>query len=156
VTRVSGALLEGVTLVSALGEEDADSATAMLVGEYWNEGTNPARIRAALLGSSVWVGARDRSGALVGMARAISDRARRAWIYDVIIAPAWRGCGLGRAIMELVLDHPAVRDVETVLLNTRDAERFYEGLGFRTRFVRGEGDARSAEMILDRRHAREG
>ncbi|WP_240806587.1 GNAT family N-acetyltransferase [Polyangium spumosum] len=97
---------EGAELACALGEAEADEAAAMLVGTYWCEGAMPARIRVGLLGSSAWVGARDRSGALVGTARALADGARRAWMYDVIVADAWRGRGLGRALVRLLLDHP--------------------------------------------------
>ncbi|WP_272423471.1 GNAT family N-acetyltransferase [Polyangium jinanense] len=138
------------TLVCAMGEADADEATALLVGTYWCEGTPPDRIRKSLLGSSAWVGARDRSGTLVGTARAIADGARRAWIYDVIVANAWRGRGLGRALMRLLLDHPAVRGAETVLLRTRDAMKLYEPFGFRTRHVHRTDGREVHEMILGR------
>lgn len=141
---------EGATLVCAMGEADASEATNLLVGTYWCEDTTPDRIRRALLGSSAWVGARDRSGALVGTARALADGARRAWLYDVIVADAWRGRGLGRALVRLLLDHPVVRGVESVLLRTRDAMRFYEPFGFRTRHVQRTEGQESHEMILRR------
>jgi hypothetical protein len=32
--------------------------------------------------------------------------------------------------MRLLLDHPAVRDARSVYLTTRDADRFYERMGF--------------------------
>ncbi|MDI1445799.1 GNAT family N-acetyltransferase [Polyangium sp. 6x1] len=141
------------TLLCAMGEADADEATALLVGTYWCEGTSSDRIRRSLLGSSAWVGARDRSGALVGTARAIADGARRAWIYDVIVDDAWRGRGLGRALMRLLLNHPAVRGAETVLLRTRDAMGFYEPFGFRTRHVHRTDGREIHEMILARTEA---
>lgn len=138
------------TLVCALGEADADEATALLVGTYWCEGTAPDRIRRSLLGSSAWVGARDRAGALVATARASADGARRAWIYDVIVADAWRGRGLGRALMRLLLEHPTVRGAETVLLRTRDAMKLYEPFGFQTRHVHRTDGPEVHEMILRR------
>lgn len=145
---------DGVRLVCAMGEQDADEATEMLRGTYWQEGTDPKKIRRSLLGSSAWVGARDATGTLVAMARAISDGGKRAWMYDVIVLPGRHGRGLGTAVVRLLLDHPAVRGVDHILLNTRDAQGFYERFGFRTRTV--SPDSRLSEMILERTNGKVG
>ena len=137
-----------VRLVCAMGERDADEATQLLRNTYWQEGTKPENIRRSLLGSTAWVGARDASGTLVAMARAMSDGAKCAWLYDVIVLQDRHRDGLGTAIVQLLLDHPAVRGVDRVLLNTRDAERFYERFGFRNHVV--SPDRRLSQMILDR------
>jgi predicted N-acetyltransferase YhbS len=81
-------------------------------------------------GSVAWVGARDEGGRLCATARAISDGAKRAWIYDVMVAPDWRRKRLGDAVVRLLLDHPAMRHVGRVYLTTRDAQRFYAKMGF--------------------------
>lgn len=138
---------EGASLFCALGEEDAAEAAELIAPGYWNQGMSPERIGRAQLSSPAWVGARDEAGRLVGTARAISDGARSAWVYDVMVAPAWRSRGLGRALMRLLLDHPAVRGAATVLLNTQ-AEAFYAGLGFRARASRIE--APDVQMMLKR------
>jgi nitroimidazol reductase NimA-like FMN-containing flavoprotein (pyridoxamine 5'-phosphate oxidase superfamily)/GNAT superfamily N-acetyltransferase len=139
---------EGTQLVCALGEHDADEATEMLRSTYWQEGTEPEKIRRSLLGSSAWVGARDATGALVATARAISDGAKRAWVYDVIVLPGQHRRGLGTAVVQLLLSHPAVRGADRVLLNTRDTEGFYDRGGFRTCVV--SRDSRLSEMIFVR------
>jgi ribosomal protein S18 acetylase RimI-like enzyme/nitroimidazol reductase NimA-like FMN-containing flavoprotein (pyridoxamine 5'-phosphate oxidase superfamily) len=120
-----------LTLHCALGRRDLDAAVALLQDEYWNVGRHPPeRIAASLLGSTAWVGARDGDGRLVASARATSDGHKVAWIYDVVVAPAWRRQGLGRAVTRLVLDHPRVRGAATVFLQTRDAQPLYRQLGF--------------------------
>ncbi|MCP4500147.1 MAG: GNAT family N-acetyltransferase [Deltaproteobacteria bacterium] len=81
--------------------------------------------------SSAWVGLLDESGKLVGSARAISDGAKRAWVYDVIVEPSSRGLGLGTCLMNFLLEHPALRDCQQILLGTKDARLFYERLGFK-------------------------
>jgi nitroimidazol reductase NimA-like FMN-containing flavoprotein (pyridoxamine 5'-phosphate oxidase superfamily)/GNAT superfamily N-acetyltransferase len=121
---------EGVTLLCAPAPHHAEQAAALLADAYWNQGLSPATIAAAHLGATAWVAALDTRGDLIGSARAISDRAKRAWIYDVIVTPAWRKHALGRALVRLLLDHPAVRHVATVHLHTRDQQRFYEKFGF--------------------------
>lgn len=142
---------EGVQLFCSLGERDADEATALLRPTYWQETTKLETIRRSLLGSTAWVGARDEHGKLVAIARAMSDGAKLAWMYDVIVSDERHRRGLGTAVVRLLLDHPAVRGVDRVLLHTRDAQGFYERFGFRTRAV--STDSRLSEMIFVRTNA---
>jgi ribosomal protein S18 acetylase RimI-like enzyme/nitroimidazol reductase NimA-like FMN-containing flavoprotein (pyridoxamine 5'-phosphate oxidase superfamily) len=121
--------IAAVTLHCALDANDVDSAVALLAPEYWNDVHPRERIAGAIAGSSVFVGARV-DGKLVACARAISDGFKYAWVYDVVVAPEWRGCGLGEAVMRLCLDHPRVRRAARVLLQTRDAQPLYKKLGF--------------------------
>jgi ribosomal protein S18 acetylase RimI-like enzyme/nitroimidazol reductase NimA-like FMN-containing flavoprotein (pyridoxamine 5'-phosphate oxidase superfamily) len=119
------------TLHCAFEPRDLDGAVELLRDQYWNRGLHPPeRIAGALLGSTAWVGARDQEGRVIACARAVSDGHRQAWIYDVAVAPAWRGCGLGKAVVRLILDHPRVRGASSVLLKTRDAQSLYQKFGF--------------------------
>lgn len=121
---------EGTRLVCAPAPGDAPAAAALLEGTYWNGDFSPRELAEAHLGAQAWVAARDGAGALVASARAISDGAKHAWIYDVVVAPAWRRRGLGQALTRLVLDHPAVRGARKVHLGTRDAHDLYRRFGF--------------------------
>ncbi|HEY2744966.1 MAG TPA: GNAT family N-acetyltransferase [Polyangia bacterium] len=118
-----------VTLHCALDLRDVEAAVALLAPEYWNDIHPRARIAGAIAGSQVFVGARV-DGRLVACARAIADGHKYAWVYDVVVAPEWRGGGIGEAVMRLCLDHPRVRNVARVLLQTRDAQPLYRKLGF--------------------------
>ena len=119
----------GITLHAALPTSAASEAAALLEGAYWWP-DGPAELRSSVqLASQAWVGARDGDGKLVASARAVSD-GKTAWVYDVVVAPAWRGRGLGGRAMALILDHPAVRRAPTVKLATRDAHAFYARFGF--------------------------
>ena len=120
----------GITLRCALDERHADEAVELLAGSYWNAGTPRERIRRAQLGATAWVGALDERGRLVGSARALADGAKRAMILDVIVDPAWRGRGIGSAVLRLLLDHPAVRECRKVTLHTHDAQALYARFGF--------------------------
>ncbi len=142
----------GSALVVAPTASDAPAAAEMLVDAYWNGGFSREEIARAHLGSTAWVGARDAQGALVATARAISDQAKRGWIYDVMVAPAWRARGLGEAVMRLLLDHPALRRTPRLYLGTRDAQAFYQRLGFADRRVAEEAlrPWPTTEMVLSR------
>lgn len=139
---------EGSELCTRLVERDVAEVVAMLRGQYWNVEWDDSRIAAALLGSSAWVGARDREGRVIASARAVGDGAKLATIYDVIVAEDWRGRGLGRRVVELLLDHPAVRGVGRVDLATRDAQEFYRGFGFVERTPRSTQMSRQVAATL--------
>jgi GNAT superfamily N-acetyltransferase len=108
-----------------------DEHTRLLDGQYWREQSTPREIRAAILGSTAWVGVVDEDEKLVGAARATSDRTWSAHIFDVVVDEQLRGCGVGQRLVKLLLEHPLVRACRTQKLGTKDATSFYEKFGFR-------------------------
>jgi GNAT superfamily N-acetyltransferase len=66
----------------------------------------------------------------VGFARLVTDHATFAWLADVYVLDAHRGQGLGKALVEAVIEHPALAGVPRVLLATLDAHGLYEQYGF--------------------------
>jgi len=144
---------DGAVLHCALDDSAADDASAMLAATYWNVIHPRVRIANAHRGSNAWVGARDANGKLIATARAISDNAKFAWIYDVIVDEAWRTKGLGRAVLRLLLDHPNVRNASRVLLGTKDAQAFYRTLGFVAEDELPKKPYTSTTMVLRREQA---
>lgn len=120
----------GAVLTPRPDDDLVHQAVDLVADAYWNVATPRPILERAHRMSPVWVGAHDGEGRLVASARATTDGAKHAWIYDVAVAAPWRGQGLGEALCCLLLDHPAVRDVLQVHLQTRDAEGFYARLGF--------------------------
>ncbi|MCB9557940.1 MAG: GNAT family N-acetyltransferase [Deltaproteobacteria bacterium] len=139
-----------IKLWCALDSQRADAAAVLLDGTYWNVGISRQQIADAHRNSVAWVGATDGTEALVGSARAISDGAKHAHILDVFVAAPWRGAGLGRRLLELLLDHPRVRNCSRIWLRTRHADGFYRQLGFAPETSRGQ----TRTMLLDRGHGR--
>jgi nitroimidazol reductase NimA-like FMN-containing flavoprotein (pyridoxamine 5'-phosphate oxidase superfamily)/ribosomal protein S18 acetylase RimI-like enzyme len=120
---------DGLRWSVALGDDDLAGADALLAGEYWWEGLPRGWIGPAHRAAQAWVGARAADGTLVATARAVSD-GKVAWVYDVAVAAGLRGRGIGKRVMALLLDHPAVRRVPYVKLSTRDAQGLYARFGF--------------------------
>ncbi|WP_434420831.1 GNAT family N-acetyltransferase [Nannocystis pusilla] len=135
----------GARLHCAMGPRDLEEAVELLTGQYWNVDVPRDRIARAQVSSSAWVGARDEAGALIATGRGIADGVRCAFLLDIAVAEAWRGRGLGKALVKLLLDHPQVRGCRRVLLRTRDAQSFYNGFGFRERV-----ELPGTEMVLFR------
>ena len=140
----------GATLHAWLPPTAAADAADLLAGSYWNDVFDRADLIAAHRGSTVWVGARDGDGRLIASGRALADGGKLAWIYDVIVAPAWRGRGLGQALVRLVLDHPRVRACKRVMLGTRDAQALYARFGFVDRAALPPRAFTTTDMILVR------
>jgi GNAT superfamily N-acetyltransferase len=68
---------------------------------------------------------------LVGFARVVTDGVYLAVVLDVIVAPGFRGSGLGAMLLEAIVGHPrlaAVRSVELVC--QPDLMPFYRRWGF--------------------------
>ena len=96
---------------------------------FWACGRSTLELRLMLRASqavvSAWQGRR-----LVGFGRATSDGVFRAVIWDVVIASDQQGQGVGRRLVEALLDARAVQTVERVYLMTTNSAGFYEQLGF--------------------------
>lgn len=66
----------------------------------------------------------------VGFARVISDYATFALLRDVFILEAYRGQGLGKWLIEYILEYPELQNVQKWLLGTKDAHELYRRYGF--------------------------
>ncbi|MEU9128340.1 GNAT family N-acetyltransferase [Kitasatospora sp. NPDC048540] len=97
---------------------------------YWALGRSREKQDRAIAGSLNF-GVYDRvSGAQLGYARVVTDRATFGWLCDVYIAPAARGKGLGTALAAAVRDELAGDGLRRVLLATADAHEVYAKVGF--------------------------
>lgn len=71
-----------------------------------------------------------KNGRQVGFARVVTDHATVAYLADVFVLEGERGQGLGRWLVESILDHPGLQGLRRWLLGTRDAHALYRKLGF--------------------------
>jgi predicted GNAT family N-acyltransferase len=68
---------------------------------------------------------------LVAFARILTDRVYRAMIFDVIVGANYRDRGLGAILIERILSHPELSQVECIhLFCLPDVIPFYEKFGF--------------------------
>lgn len=77
------------------------------------------------------VSARDSSGGLVGLARAISDDVSICYLQDILVSPDQKRSGIGRALVERVLERYAHVRQKVLLTDDEPGQRlFYESIGF--------------------------
>lgn len=69
---------------------------------------------------------------LIGMARATSDHAFNATIWDVLVDPSYQGQGLGKALVEKVIRALLQKDIGNItLFADSQVVEFYKNLGFK-------------------------
>jgi ribosomal protein S18 acetylase RimI-like enzyme len=90
--------------------------------------SEPEICKRAFQGSQVTVFAFDDEN-MVGTARAISDGVKQAAIYDVAILPEYQGNGIGKIMMESIMDK--LPGCNFILYANVGKEPFYEKLGFK-------------------------
>ena len=66
----------------------------------------------------------------IGFARVITDYATFAYIGDVYIIEDFRGMGLSKWLMEVIIDHPELQGLRRWILATKDAHGLYEKFEF--------------------------
>lgn len=112
-----------------LARLDFQATSDLLKASYWGGQRTDEVNRRAFENSVCAIALID--GRQVGFARASGDRAVFARISDVIVWPEHRGKGVGKALIEALLDHPELRSVSAWMLNTSDAHGLYARFGFR-------------------------
>jgi GNAT superfamily N-acetyltransferase len=122
---------------------DMEFVHGALADAYWAIG-RPRALTERSWANCLCFGVYSIDGGQVGCARLLTDYAFRAHLGDVVIRPASRGLGLGKALMETILAHPELATVSLWTLTTADAHGLYARFGFRP------GEANRNWMILDR------
>jgi N-acetylglutamate synthase-like GNAT family acetyltransferase len=114
---------------------DLDVVHGYLARSYWAAGIGrevvERSVRHSLPFSLFLVGeSGDGAGRQVGFARVVSDRATFAYLADVFVLEPWRGRGLSKWLVRVILAHPELQGLRRWLLATRDAHGLYLAAGF--------------------------
>ena len=66
----------------------------------------------------------------VGFARVITDYTTFAYLADVFVIEEYRGQGLAKWLVEVIVAHPKLQGLRRWMLATRDAHTLYGKVGF--------------------------
>lgn len=121
-----------ITVIDRFDDVRLDELVALFEGAWWTAARTPEAVERMLHGTDIVVGLVDRaSDRLVGFARAITDRIFLAVVLDVIVAPVFRGTGLGAKLMEELLARPELLDIDSIeLVCQPELIAFYRRWGF--------------------------
>ncbi|MFZ5352160.1 MAG: GNAT family N-acetyltransferase [Bacillota bacterium] len=106
-----------------------DIVCEMIQNTYWASEREKATIIKSIE-NSLCYGIYDGS-IQIAFARVITDYATYAYLCDVIINEAYRGKGIGKWLMECVINNPETSDVKKWRLVTKDAHGLYSRYGFK-------------------------
>lgn len=96
---------------------------------YWAKGRSLETIKISIE-NSIAFGMYDSKGKQVGFARVATDMAVFAYLMDVYILDEYQGNGLGKQLMNYIMNHPRLKAISKIRLATADAHKFYEQFGF--------------------------
>ena len=89
---------------------------------------DPHRIQRMIEGADILLTARDGTGALVGIARSVTDFSYCCYLSDLAVDLAWQGRGIGRELIRRTHDL-AGTECNLVLLSAPDAMSYYPHAG---------------------------
>lgn len=105
-----------------------DDITVLLKKSYWAAERSKEKIIKSIE-NSLCFGVYDKDKQ-IGFARMITDYATHAYLCDVIVDDAYRGQGIGKALVAYIMEYPELQDIKTMCLLTNDAHKLYEKYGF--------------------------
>ena len=115
-----GRLVKGLQKLKKLLDEET----------FWANGRDYRSLRTMLFNSteiiSIWEG-----DCLIGFGRATSDKIYRAVLWDIVVKSEFKGVGLGKLIVENLINQKSIKNVEKIYLMTTKKRSFYTKLGFK-------------------------
>ena len=97
---------------------------------FWARNRKLCDIKKILKNSSIVVSAW-KGNRLVGFGRATNDGIYRAVLWDVVIANDLQGKGIGKLLLQELLNSKRLSSVEKIYLMTTKCSDFYEHIGFK-------------------------
>jgi GNAT superfamily N-acetyltransferase len=107
---------------------ELETIHAFLANSYWARGI-PRDILDRAISNSLCFGLYEGSRQ-IGFARVITDKATYAYLADVFVLESYRGKGLAKWLVQVILSHPELSGLRRWGLVTRDAHGLYSQHGF--------------------------
>ena len=98
------------------------------IDSYWAQGRSAETVQRSIensLNFGLYHGEQQ-----IGFARVVTDFATFAWLADVFVLDEYRGRGLGKWLVEVIISHPELQKFRRWVLATKDANEIYRQFGF--------------------------
>jgi len=96
----------------------------------WASNRSPKDIKTMLEKSSVVVSAWNYNQ-MIGFGRATTDGIFRAVLWDVVVDKRYQNKGIGKKIVQTILDSRKISRVEKIYIMTTNCKTFYSNIGFK-------------------------
>lgn len=119
-------------IITEIKEDRLDDLLRLYHQAWWSQQRQKEDVRRMLEHSDLVLGVVEpEQQKLVGFTRILTDFVYRVTIWDVMVESQFQGQGLGRILLNAVVSHPQLREVELMLLIcTAQMMPFYEKFGF--------------------------
>ncbi|MBR2699792.1 MAG: GNAT family N-acetyltransferase [Clostridia bacterium] len=117
------------TIIDGANHMAPEEVMRLLKQTYWANQRTLAQIEKSMRHSACYGLRLEGSGTLIGFARVITDWATTYYLCDVIIDAAYRGRGLGKALVAHIVSQSEYEGLRGMLI-TRDAHALYQKFGF--------------------------
>jgi N-acetylglutamate synthase-like GNAT family acetyltransferase len=121
---------------------DPQQLLALFAQTDWARDRTLEETKKMLVETDVLISAWDGTK-LVGCGRVLTDYVFRASIWDVIVDRSYQNQDVGKGLVQRILTHASLAQVELFWLCTRRYQKFYASLGF--------SDKEQTGMVWDRR-----
>lgn len=103
----------------------------LLSQEWWTAHRPSDVVEKSLRNSQLVFVACSPQGSVVGAARVLTDFTYLAMVLDVMSSKAHRGEGIGAALMDAIIEHPSLQQVDSIeLVCQPELQPFYARWGF--------------------------
>lgn len=126
--------MDSYKVVSHLTETQIAELTELYQDLFWSKNRIQEDVAKMVAASDIVIGLVDESDRLIGFTRVLTDFVYRAIIFDVIVKSTHRNQGLGKKLLDLVVNHSQLQSVEYLgLYCLPEMMPFYENWGFNTK-----------------------
>lgn len=118
-------------VVNQLNEKQIYELVELYKNEFWSKERTYERVKKMLEASDVIIALVSDEKELIGFCRVLTDFVYRGTLYDVIVKNEYRKMGFGAKLLDEVINHPQLQEVETIMLFCLpEMIPFYERWGF--------------------------
>lgn len=121
-----------VELISHLTGAQIAELHALYQAEWWTKGRTFEETQRVVQHSDIIVAFCEKdTKRLVAFTRVLTDYVYKALVFDVIVAESYRGTGLGKQLLDAVVQHPELKSVRHIeLYCLPELMPFYQKWGF--------------------------
>lgn len=98
---------------------------------YWANGRTFDQVVTSIE-NSLCFGVYEMDGNQIGFARVVTDGAIFGWLADVFVIEQYRSCGVGKQLLNSIMNDIVVEKLKRMGLNTKDAHSFFRDSDFIT------------------------
>jgi predicted GNAT family N-acyltransferase len=126
-------------VVNQLDETQISELVELYKNEFWSYNRTYPGVVKMLAASDIIIALVNEEKELIAFCRILTDFVYRGVLYDVIVKPSYRKMGFGAKLLDEVVNHPQLKEVENMaLFCLPEMIPFYQRWGFTNEVVKLE------------------